>query len=80
MHSAQVAILRSAASEGSLLAEFALGYAYEQGIGARKDLGEAASYYRTAASRGSQDAYRALRRMYDDLRPADPEFRVASTF
>lgn len=80
MHSAQVAILKSAASEGSLLAEFALGYAYENGIGTRKDAGEAASYYRTAASRGSQDAYRALRRMYDELRPPDPEFRVASTF
>ncbi len=43
MHSAQVALLRTAASEGSLLAEFALGYAYEQGIGTRQDAGEAAS-------------------------------------
>ena len=80
MHSAQVALLKTAATEGSLLAEFALGYAYEQGIGARQDAGEAASYYRTAASRGSQDAYRALRRMYDQVRPAGEEFKVATTF
>ncbi len=80
MHPAQVALLKTAASEGSLLAEYALGYAYEQGIGARKDAGEAASYYRNAASRGSQDAYRALRRMYDQLRPAGEEFKLATTF
>jgi TPR repeat protein len=80
MHPAQVAILRTAANEGSLLAEFALGYAYEEGIGTRKDPGEAASYYRLAASRGSQDAYRALRRMYDAIRPEGKEFKVASMY
>ncbi|MGA9119032.1 MAG: tetratricopeptide repeat protein [Bacteroidota bacterium] len=80
MHSAQVALLRTAANEGSLLAEFALGYAYEQGIGTHKEPGEAASYYRLAASRGSQDAFRALRRMYDDIRPDGKEFKVATAY
>lgn len=69
-------LLRAAAAEGSVLAEVALGYAYERGVGVDENEGEAARYYRSAASRGSQDAFRALRRMYDRVRPEDPEFQL----
>ncbi len=76
MRAAQVGLLRGSADEGSLLAEVALGYCYENGVGVGENRGEAAKYYRSAAGRGSQDAYRALRRMYDEIRPKDKEFRV----
>ncbi|HEX9005758.1 MAG TPA: tetratricopeptide repeat protein [Bacteroidota bacterium] len=73
---AQVGLLRGSADEGSLLAEMALGYCYEHSIGVPENKGEAAKYYRSAAGRGSQDAYRALFRMYDAVRPKEKEFRV----
>jgi len=76
LHSAQVGLLRGAADEGSLLAEVALGYCYEHGIGLGLNKGEAAKYYRSGAGRGSQDAFRALRRMYDEIRPNGKEYRV----
>jgi TPR repeat protein len=37
---------------------------------------EAASMYRKAAQRGSQMAYRALKKMYDAVRPESEEFKI----
>jgi len=71
-----VQILAKAAEEGSVLAEVGLGYCYETGTGVPRKDAEAAFYYRAASMRGSQDAFRALRRMHDAIRPDDPEFRV----
>ncbi|HTO95294.1 MAG TPA: hypothetical protein VMM80_12965 [Bacteroidota bacterium] len=71
-----VQILGKAAEEGSVLAEVGLGYCYETGTGVPRKNAEAAYYYRAASMRGSQDAFRALRRMHDAIRPDDPEFRV----
>ncbi len=68
--------LRTAAREGSVLAEVALGYCYESGIGGPASPGEAADCYRNASRRGSQDAFRALRRLHDAARPRDREFRM----
>jgi TPR repeat protein len=76
IHATQIALLRSAAAEGSLLADVALAFASEHGLGVRQDLGLAATTYRFAAARGSQDAYRALKRMYDEVRPDDAEYRM----
>ena len=70
-----IALLRTAAREGSVLAEVALAYCYETGQGVATDASTAARLYATAAQRGSQDAYRALRRMLDAIRPPDPEFK-----
>lgn len=72
-----VTLLHRAADEGSVLAEVGLGYCYETGTGAPREDAEAALYYRAASMRGSQDAFRALRRMHDAIRPQDPEFRLA---
>jgi TPR repeat protein len=72
-----VQILKRAADEGSLLAEVGLGYCYETGTGLPKRDAEAAFYYRAASVRGSQDSFRALRRMHDAIRPDDPEFRIS---
>ena len=71
-----VATLRSAVREGSLLAEIALGYCYETGAGVQADTAEAARLYTAGARRGSQDAFRAIRRMLDAIRPAGEEFAL----
>jgi TPR repeat protein len=71
-----VHILKRAADEGSLLAEVGLGFCYETGTGLPKRDAEAAFYYRAASVRGSQDSFRALRRMHDAIRPDAPEFRI----
>jgi len=69
-------VLESAAQRGSVLAQVALGYCYETGTWFPKKAGEAARLYRSAAQRGSQDAYFALRRMHDRIRPKDKEFQL----
>jgi TPR repeat protein len=74
---AAVQMLSRAVTDGSVLAEMALGYCYENGIGVPRVPAEAARLYRAAARRGSQDAYRALKRMYDRIRPADPQYVIA---
>ncbi|HUI09854.1 MAG TPA: tetratricopeptide repeat protein [Bacteroidota bacterium] len=71
-----VGILEKASEEGSVLAEVGLGYCYETGTGLPRKDAEAAFYYRAASMRGSQDAFRALRRMHDAIRPEDPEFKI----
>jgi hypothetical protein len=72
----QRAVLEDAVGRGSVLAQVALATCEEQGIGGRMDAGAAARLYREAAVRGSQDAFRALRRMHDDRRPEEPRFRL----
>jgi hypothetical protein len=74
---AAVVVLRRAVEDGSVLAEVALGYCYEQGVGLSRSSAQAAHWYRAGAQRGSQDAYRALRRMYDALRPEEPQFVIS---
>jgi hypothetical protein len=69
-----LATLQSASAQGAILADVALGYCYEKGIVVHRSLQEAARLYRAAWRRGSLEAYRSLRRLYDALRPQDPEF------
>jgi TPR repeat protein len=69
-------VLGSADAEGSVLAQVALAYCYETGTGVPQSEGKAAMLYRKGAYRGSQDAYYALKRMHDEIRPDDPEFRM----
>lgn len=71
-----VALLREASQKGAVLADVALGYCFEHGIVMAKSSSEAAELYRSAWRRGSQDAYRALRRMHDAIRPPDKEFAM----
>ena len=68
--------LAGAAHGGSILAQVALGFCYERGLGVPENDAQAAGFYRSAAQRGSQDAFRALRAMHDRLRPPGKEFRV----
>ena len=74
---AAIAELEQASQKGSVLAQVALGYCYETGVGVAKKTSEAVRLYRSSAQRGSQDAYFALRRMHDAIRPADKEFQIS---
>jgi TPR repeat protein len=68
--------LQHASEQGAILADIALGYCYERGIQFPRSPQNAAHLYRAAWRRGSLEAYRSLRRLYDALRPPDPEFRM----
>jgi TPR repeat protein len=69
-------ILSRGKEDGSLLAEVALGFVFETGLGVQKSFSSAGRIYRSAWGRGSQDAYRALRRMHDEIRPSDGQFAM----
>jgi TPR repeat protein len=71
-----VSELVTTAREGSVLAETGMGFCFETGCGVTEDKAQAAEYYRAASVRGSQDAFRALRRMHDAIRPAEKEFAI----
>jgi TPR repeat protein len=77
LQSRAVSVLGAASDEGSVLAETGLGYCHETGKGFPPSKARAARYYRAASVRGSQDAYHALRRMHDAIRPDEPQFRIA---
>ncbi len=70
--------LQAATDEGSVLAESVLGYCYENGRGVKMSKSMAAHYYRSAAERGNQAAYKSLKKLYDDIRPDAPEFQILS--
>ena len=71
-----VQVLQQAGDDGSILAEMALAYCFERGIGVPVRTSEAVRLYRVAARRGSQDAYRALRRLHDAIRPQDASYHI----
>jgi uncharacterized protein len=75
--SATLAELEQAAQKGAVLAQVALGYCYETGTGVDKKTAEAVKWYRSSAQRGSQDAYYALKRLHDQIRPPDKEFQIS---
>lgn len=72
-----IAELEQATQKGSVLAQVALGYCYETGTGVAKKTSEAVRLYRSSAQRGSQDAYFALKRLHDQIRPPQKEFQIS---
>jgi TPR repeat protein len=68
--------LNEMAENGSVMAQVATAFAYENGIGLKNNKAEAVKFYRYAAQRGNRFAYNELKRIYDDIRPPDPEFKV----
>jgi TPR repeat protein len=72
----EISLLEESERNGSILAQFTLGYCYENGIGVKKNLPNAVEYYRNSAQRGNQFAYKQLKRLYDNIRPVDNTFRV----
>jgi uncharacterized protein len=75
-NSEHISILKKYSEKGSVLAEAALAYCYENGIAVNKNKGKAAQLYREAAHRGNEAAYNSLRNMYDTIRPEDEEFQI----
>jgi len=71
-----IRVLQTAANQGSVLAETALAYCYEKGIGFKENKGFAVKLYRQAAQRGNEAAYNSLKRIYDEIRPNDEIFRI----
>ncbi|MFZ1080890.1 MAG: hypothetical protein WAO19_03080 [Candidatus Kryptoniota bacterium] len=71
-----ISTLTEASNDGSIVGQLALGYCFEKGIGVSQNTQEAVRLYRNCAERGSQSAYDALKRMYDQLRPREKEFDV----
>lgn len=72
----QINILEKSNSEGSILAQVALAHSYEKGIVVNQDKAEAVKLYRLAAQRGNRYAYSELKRMYDEIRPDESEFKI----
>ncbi len=68
--------IMNACENGSLLAQIALGYCYERGIVVKENKSEADKYYRDAARRGSEIAMNSLKRLYDEIRPENEEFKI----
>ena len=75
-YTAKLEQLISASEKGSGLAQSALAFAYENGIGIERDKAKAVKYYRDSAQRGNRFAYSRLKALYDSVRPSDPEFRI----
>lgn len=74
--SGEIKVFNESAQSGSVLAQSALAYCYEKGIGVDVDKPQAVELYRKAAQRGNMAAYNSLKRMYDEIRPADDEFAI----
>ena len=71
-------MLKKASEEGSLFAMVSVGLCYLQGLGVKKSIPEAVNNFRSAAQRGSRFAYEELKRIYDERRPTDAEFRISN--
>ena len=74
-----IQILLKAEEEGSVLAQTFLGYCYEKGFGVRENKGKAVLLYKHAAQRGNQTAFNSLKRLYDEIRPTDEQFKIYET-
>ncbi len=72
----EIKTLEQISDEGSVLAQTALGFCYEKGLGVKERKGIAVRLYRHAAQRGNETAFNSLKRMYDELRPEDNEFKI----
>ncbi len=68
--------LKQAANSGSVIAHSVLAYCFEHGYGVKQDKAQASELYRNAARRGSEAAYTALKKMYDEIRPRDEIFNI----
>jgi TPR repeat protein len=71
-----IAELERLEERGAILAEIALGYCHEFGVGKPIDKAAAAERYQNAAARGSFVAFEYLKKLYDEVRPNDERFQI----
>jgi uncharacterized protein len=74
--STDIEVLKKIADEGSVFAQTALGFCYEKGEGIKENKALAVKFYRKAAQRGNEAAYNSLKRMHDEIRPYDEEYKI----
>lgn len=74
--SGQIKLLEEQANKGSVLAEAALAYCFDKGVGVKQNKSKAAVFYRRAAQRGNEAAFNSLIKMYDEIRPDTEEFMI----
>ncbi len=72
----EIGNLLNFAENGSILAQMALAYCYEEGVAVKKNLAIAAKLYRISAVRGSSAANLSMRKLYNNLRPKDEKFEM----
>lgn len=72
----EVRQIKEAEINGSILAQFALAYCYEHGIGVKQNTADAVKYYRLASQRGNQFAFEKLKSLYDKIRPNTATFKI----
>ncbi|MBU2491563.1 MAG: sel1 repeat family protein [Bacteroidetes bacterium] len=72
----EIKTFMESSESGSVLAQSALAYCYEKGIGVKTDKPKAVELYRKSAQRGNMASYNSLKRMYDEIRPAGDEFII----
>jgi TPR repeat protein len=70
--------VKKAADEGSLFAMVTTGMCFANGLGVAQSKSEAVNYFKMAAQRGSRFAYDELKRIYDEMRPADQQFIISN--
>jgi len=70
--------LKISADDGSVFATVTIGLCFKQGIGTSQSLPEAVQYFKMAAQRGNRFAYEELKRIYDEMRPADTQFMLSN--
>jgi TPR repeat protein len=71
-----IGVLNKYAAQGSVLAQAALAFCFENGIVVKRNKAKAAKLYRSASHRGSEVAYNSLKRIYDAIRPDDEQFII----
>lgn len=74
-----ITILSQGLADGSMIAQLALGYCYQHGVGLTESTPRAVKLYRECAQRGSESAYNTLKEMYDKLRPKGKEFDIGNS-
>jgi TPR repeat protein len=70
--------LKKYADEGSVFAMVTVGLCFHQGLGTTQSKSEAVNYFKMAAQRGSRFAYEELKRIYDEMRPAEEQFLLSN--
>lgn len=75
----EIKTLQKLSGEGSVFAQTVLAYCYEKGIGVNEDKAYAVKLYRNASQRGNQSAFNSLKRMYDEIRPDEENFKLFET-
>lgn len=77
-HTKALEYYQKAYEKGLAIAAYALGFAYEEGLGTEVDYTKAIEYYTFAAENGDIEAMGNLQMMYEDGRGTEPDMEKAA--